>query len=515
MSKGPRSRVLLLGNPNSGKTTLFNALTGANAKVGNYPGITVEQRSGRLTLPTSGTVDLIDLPGTYSLSARSPEERIATHELIHGSEPSVAVVVVDATVLGRGLYLATQVAEIDTPLVVVVNMIDEAERSGLAIDTAVLSDRLGAEVVTTVASTRRGLVELRLAMDRALAGEERSGIRVPVEGFAEEAVAELGGVLRTAVPTLGPSTRRALSKWALLSTEPDDALGLVTQEAVDRLRSTAEGQGVDLDRDIIEARYRFVDETVALVSPGREGGDDDAPSLSTRLDDVLTHRIWGTVVFLGIVFVIFEALFSWSEPAMGWIEEAISMAQGWTASMLPPGPVQDLVVHGILAGAGNVIVFVPQIAILFLLIGILEDSGYLARAAFVLDRVMGLAGLHGKAFVPLLSGYACAIPAVMATRTIENERDRLITMLVVPLTSCSARLPVYVLLTATVFAPSATVWGLRLGAVVLFMMYALSLVAALLVASVLRRTILRGPRPSLVLELPPYRWPGLQTLLLG
>ncbi|MFM8532082.1 MAG: ferrous iron transport protein B, partial [Acidimicrobiia bacterium] len=278
------------------------------------------------------------------------------------------------------------------------------------------------------------------------------------------------------------------------------------------LHRRATDAGRDLDLEIISSRYQFVDRLIAQVS---SVAPSQGRSLTDRVDAVLTHRIGGAIAFAVTMMIVFQALFSWSEPAIGAIEEAVAAVQAFVTVTMPPGPLTSLLVDGVIAGVGNVVVFVPQIALLFLFIGLLEDLGYLARAAFVIDRVMRAVGLHGKAFVPMLSGFSCAVPAVMATRTLESRTDRLLTMMVLPLTSCSARLPVYVLITATVFASGTRVGFLSAGAVALFAMYALSVVAALVAAAVLRRTVLKGPVPTLVLELPPYRLPSFSVLLRG
>ncbi|MBC7172567.1 MAG: ferrous iron transport protein B, partial [Polyangiaceae bacterium] len=306
---------------------------------------------------------------------------------------------------------------------------------------------------------------------------------------------------------------RAYAAWALLSLGEDELEGVPSalRDAVANVRARAEEAGRDLDEEIIAARYARVD---AIVARAVRAQSEPKVTPTERIDRVLTHPVLGLLAFAGVMYAVFEALFSWSEPAIALVEMAIGGLQDLVGSMLPAGPFADLLRDGVIAGVGNVVVFVPQIALLFLFITFLEDSGYLARVAFVIDRVMSGVGLHGRAFVPLLSGFACAVPAVLSTRTIESRRDRLITMMALPLMSCSARLPIYVLVIATVFAGEARVFGLlSVGALVLFSMYALSVLATLGAAAVLRRTVLRGPRPTLVLELPPYRWPTFRNVL--
>lgn len=521
-NRGPstRKRVLLIGNPNAGKTTLFNLLTGARAKVGNYPGVTVERRIGpaRFARPAGSLdIEIVDLPGAYSLTASSPEEQVAIDALLasDGERADAAIVMVDATALERGLYLAVQVIETGARVVVVFNMMDEARAAGTRIDASVISERLGAPVVSMVASRGEGRAALGDALAGVLGAEQNPKGRplaptVPAELEAE--VAEIEAALDDVVPQAPRAGRRARAVWALLSLG-DDELERVPDSlraAAQRARARADACGIDLDLEVIAARYALIDEIVAAAVT--RDGPPKRPR-SERIDAVLTHRVWGTLVFLVVMAVVFESLFSWAEPAVSFIETLVARLQGALIEAMPAGALRDLLVQGVVAGVGNVLVFVPQIALLFVFIGLLEDSGYLARVAFVLDRLMGRVGLHGKAFVPMLSGYACAIPAVMATRTIESRRDRLLTMLVVPLASCSARLPVFVLLIATVFPGEERVLGVfSEGAVALFVLYALSAVGAIGAAAALRRTVLRGPRPTMVLELPPYRRPVVRNL---
>ncbi len=508
--------VLLAGNPNAGKTSLFNRLTGSRAKVGNYPGVTVERRVGTTTLPGGRHVAIVDLPGTYSLTARSAEERIAVDALLGrgGPTPDAVVVVADATALRRGLYLATQVIDAGRPVVLALNMIDEADAAGLQVDAERIGRDLGCEVVTTAATKHRGIDELQAAVERALAraDDEASPPDMPERMVA--ALAPVEAAVRASALSEDARAVRVLAVWAVLSVGDDelevpDAL----RDAVTAAHAEAEAAAWSLDEELVGWRYRRVD---AVLDQGLRGPLDDVKSRSARVDAVLVHPVWGFLVFALVMLIVFQALFAWSEPLVSVIEAGVAATQDLVRSLLPAGPLRDLLVDGVVAGVGNVVVFVPQIALLFAFITVLEDSGYLARVAFVIDRVMGGVGLHGRAFVPMLSGFACAIPAVMATRTLESRRDRLLTMMVVPLTSCSARLPVYVLVTAAVFAPGSRVMGvLSTGAVVLLAMYSLSIVATLGAAAVLRRTVLKGPRPTFVLELPPYRMPSLRDVLLA
>jgi ferrous iron transport protein B len=503
-------QVLVAGNPNSGKSTLFNALSGGGAQVGNYPGVTVDRTTAQVRL-AGGPVELVDVPGTYSLTASSPEEELAVHAL-RDRHTRAVVCVVDATTLPRGLYLTLQLLESGTPVVVALNMMDAAEQLRLHIDPDRLAARLGAPVVPVVATKRSGLDALREALDETLARHGASPPDVPYPQPLEADVAALQASIAAWQTAASPVECRALALWCLLSIGDDSLRDIPdrVRASVNRIRSAAERVGRNIDLEIVAARYRFIDETLADVSTL----GSTAESTSERIDRVLTHPIAGVLVFASVMFAIFEALFAGAEPFMDVIEQLTGFLQAQAASIIPPGVLQDLIVQGIIAGVGNVIVFAPQILLLFLFIGFLEDSGYLARVAFVIDRPMKSVGLHGKAFVPLLSGFACAVPAVMATRTIERRRDRLVTMLALPLMSCSARLPVFILVVGTVFAGQRVGW-FSAGAVALFSMYTLSVLVTLGAAAAIRRFVLPGPTPTFVLEMPPYRWPSLRMLWLN
>jgi ferrous iron transport protein B len=513
-------RILVAGNPNSGKSTLFNALTGARSKVGNYAGVTVAQLSAAISLPGVGAAELVDLPGTYSLSARSDDERVAVDAVLGLSSrrPDVVIVVTDATALGRSLYLATEIIETGTPVVVALSMMDEADTQQMAVDIDALREALGVDVVPVVIPRGEGLAALRASVARVVAAQGPSTkTSLPLPAAVEAAATELSHTVTNAWPRLTEQARRAFALWLLLSLEEDaaasrpDGIPRAVRDHVSRIRRRAADAGRNLDQEIIAARYARID---ALVDRAVATRPAPGRSWTEHIDAVLTHRIGGILVFGVVMMGLFQGLFSWSEPAIALIESLVARAQDGVQSVMPAGPLSDLLVNGVIAGVGNVVVFVPQIALLFLFIGVMEDVGYLARVAFVIDRVMARVGLHGKSFVPMLSGFSCAIPAVMATRTLESRTDRLLTMMVLPFMSCSARLPIYLLVIATVFSGYSPLFGvLSVGAVVLFAMYLLSVTVALSAAAVLRRTVLRGPRPTLMLELPPYRVPVVRVLL--
>ncbi len=357
--------------------------------------------------------------------------------------------------------------------------------------------------------TREGINRLRDTIAETLQRPSRA-VKLPaLAAPAHNDVMRLAAVVAKEAPHLA-EVSRPWATWLLLSIDdspPDELLGIhpSVRRAADEIRAAAAVDGRNLDLEIIGARYAHVD---TLVDQTVSEASQPQRRWTNRIDAVLTHKVWGLVVFALVMLALFQALFSWSEPLIGAIETGVTSLQSFVTERMPAGPFRNLLVDGVIAGVGNVVVFVPQIAMLFLFIGVLEDAGYLARVAFVIDKVMGRVGLHGKSFVPMLSGFSCAVPAVMATRTIENRTDRMLTMMVLPLMSCSARLPIYVLVIGTVFAPGATLFGgVSLGAVALFTMYGISVGAALLAAAVLRRTVLKGPKPTLVLEMPPYRWP--------
>lgn len=448
--------VAVAGNPNAGKTTLFNVLTGLKQKVANYPGVTVESKIGSWSLaPGLPPARLIDLPGLYSLSAASLDEEIAKKVLLGDAsralQPDAIVVVVDATNLTRNLYLAIQLIETGHPVVVALTMFDLAERSKIKIDVDKLSRALGVAVVPFVATKRRGIHELAQAV-LAVVSEHDCQRRRPVEA-------------RTLLDA-------RLQEKALIK------------------------------------RYALIERIISEVV---ETGPDNR-NVTERIDGIVTHRVFGPLLLLLVMTLVFQTIFSWATLPMNLIERIFGALSVAVRTHLPPGVLTDLITDGAIAGVSSVLVFVPQIFLLFLFIALLEDSGYMARAAFLMDRLMRCFGLPGKAFMPLLSSFACAVPGIMATRTLENPKDRLATILITPFMSCSARLPVYTLMIATLFSGHKVFGVISTGVLLILGMYLLGITVALIAAAILNRTILKAPKTTFVLELPPYRWPILRNV---
>jgi ferrous iron transport protein B len=443
----PLPLVAVAGNPNAGKSALFNALTGARQKVGNYPGVTVERKSGRLVLADGRPVEMVDLPGSYSLDPASPDEAV-TRDVLLGRQkgerqPDALVIVLDASNLDNHLRFALQLIELGLPTIVALNMVDLAKRDGLELDSQRLSTELGVPVIETVAVRRRGIQELQTALDDMLSA--------PFCGVHEHVKTDLIHLQRRA-------------------------------------------------REIA---------TAAVVS------ETPVRRWTHRLDSVLLHPVLGPMILAAIMFVMFQAVFAWSEAPKSWIEQAVAWFSNAVAPMLPAGLLRSLVVDGAIAGVGAVITFLPQILILFFFILLLEGTGYMVRAAFLMDRLMHGVGLSGRAFIPLLSSFACAVPGIMATRTIDDPKDRLTTILVAPLMTCSARLPVYTLIIAAFIPNTRLAWGVGLQGVVMFGLYITGITGALLAAYVLRRGVLKGTSGGFMMELPKYQWPPIKDVVIG
>ena len=444
--------IALAGNPNAGKTTLFNSLTGLKQKVANYPGVTVERKQGAWQLNGSAAM-LIDLPGLYSLDATSMDEQIArdviTGQISGVEKPDAIIAVVDATNLERNLYLVTQLFEFGVPVVVALTMIDAFEKQKHEIDIAKFSDLLGVPVVAVNAKSGRGRDELSEKIHAVIAMQPK----IPYE-------------LNGASENGGPHGK-------------------------------------------IFARYNFISK---VVQESVKHNDRREHKLSEKIDRVLTHKVFGLLILIGVLLFVFQTIFSWASLPMDLLDQGFGAIGDLVRSEMPAGILTDLIVDGIIAGVGGVLVFLPQILLLFLFISLLEDTGYMARAAFLMDKLMSRVGLHGKAFLPLMSSFACAIPGIMATRTIENRRDRFATILIAPFMSCSARLPVYTLMIAAFFVGQTVFGFISLAAVLMLSMYALGMLVAVAVAFILKRTLLKAPPPPFIMELPPYRVPNFRTV---
>ena len=508
-------RVAIIGNPNTGKTTLFNALTGLRQHVGNFAGVTVERVEGSFRARDGRRVSVLDLPGSYSLSAGSPDEKIALDVLLGKSEdtwrPDVVLVVVDAAHLERNLFLTSQVIELGVPVVVALNQIDVAESEGISIDIPELIHEIGVTVIPTVAKRGQGIAPLTDALFIA-ASLPASSRQFVLPEAAELALAPVRVLLEQFGLTKGAAEMEALRVLALDRTETHLAgvagLAPTVAKAVEQLQAA----GFSPNRLESQVRYEWITGVASRVSTRAK---EQASQVSHRIDAVVLHRVWGPLIFLLLMALVFESVFAWANPLIDGIERALGFLGTKVGRLLPDGDLRSLVVDGVIGGVGSVLVFLPQIAILFGFIGLLEQSGYMARAAFLMDRVMRRVGLHGKSFIPMLSGYACAVPGIMATRTIEDPKDRLATIMVVPLMSCSARLPVYTLLIGA-FVPAIHYWGfVGLQGLTMLSMYLLGTVAALAAAAVFKRTLLKGPVRPMILELPPYRMPSVRSLAVS
>ncbi len=446
--------VALVGNPNSGKSSLFNALTGARQKIANYPGVTVERHAGRSRFADGRPLDLIDLPGTYSLTPSSPDEEV-THDVLFGTQagerrPDAMIVVVDAGNLAHHLRFVLELMELGLPVVVALNMVDMAEREGLTLDASLLAKALGVPVVATVAVRRRGLDALLEALDSVVATHAAPATAAPAPA--------------------APAPAASLAERTKLARQ---------------LARTA----------------------IVAEAPSR--------SLTRQIDSVLLHPLWGMVILLALLFVMFQAVFTLAEAPIGWLEAGMTMLSDGVKLVMPVGFIHDLLVEGVIAGVGAVVTFLPQILILFFFILLLEATGYMARAAFLMDGLMGRMGLSGRGFIPLLSSFACAIPGIMAARAIADPKDRLTIIMIAPLMTCSARLPVYAIIISAFIPAHSFGPGVGLQGLVMLALYLAGIIGAMVVAFVLRRTITRGSKVGLLMELPRYQMPRVSDLLLG
>ncbi|MEJ5993438.1 ferrous iron transport protein B [Pedobacter sp. Du54] len=498
-------RVALVGNPNTGKSTLFNLLTGLNQKIGNFPGITVDKKIGYCTLNSGKIAEIVDLPGTYSLYPKSKDESIVFQVLadkLNASHPDVVVIVADATNLRRNLLLYSQVADLGLPMLLVLNMADLAKKEGININVDKLAKRLGVQVVAISARESNGIEKLRAALSHVtLISTQLKSVDVTI--LAAEAIAAIRHEFKS-----------DSDYYALQVLHQHQYLGFFTgkqQEQIAAIKRKYEFDSNSLQAAETIARYRHLSTVLSDVVV--DLGAEKKFIVTDKLDSILTHKVWGFAIFIAILFFVFNAIFSWSSYPMGLIESSFAALTDLGHAHLPPGLLTNLVLDGVLAGLGGVVIFIPQIAILFALISILEDTGYMARVTFMMDKIMSKFGLSGKSVVPMIGGIACAVPSIMSARNIESWKDRIITIMVTPLVSCSARLPVYTLLISLVVPQRSFLGIFSLQGLTLMVMYVISIVAAVLVAWVMKFIIKAKEKSYFIMELPVYRMPRWKNVI--
>jgi ferrous iron transport protein B len=509
------TRVALIGNPNTGKSTLFNALSGVHQRIANYPGVTVEKKVGRFA-HKGHHFELFDLPGTYSLAPRSPDEMVAVDVLL-GREPGepipdVVLSIVDASNLQRNFYLVSQVLSLGLPTVVALNMTDIAKDRGIEINVAELSKRLGVPVIPIQASRGQGLDELLTVLEQVAASSDTLTVDPFPAAFREQSARFAERINANRTDEIPPFL---IDRLILDGNGYLEQHLLSQQEAGEHtelrnIRQSLASAGLPVPAVEAMARYDWVGKVLDGVV---RMPDSRKLTASDRIDAVLTHKVWGTLVLIAVMWLLFSSIFRFAEPLMNWVDGGVGWLADTVGALIPEGALQSLAVDGIIGGVGAVVIFLPQILILFAFIAVLEDCGYMARAAYLMDRLMAGVGLSGRSFIPLLSSFACAVPGIMAARVIENRRDRLATILIAPLMSCSARLPVYIILISA-FVPATHYFGGLVGlqGLTMLAMYAVGTLAAVVVAWLLKRTLLRGETPPFVMELPSYKWPSLRNV---
>ena len=504
MAEKGQIRIALAGNPNCGKTTMFNNITGAKQHVGNYAGVTVEKKEG-YTKFDSHDLLFIDLPGTYSLTARSLDELVARNVIVNDN-PDVIVNVLDASNLERNLYLAAQLLELEKPMVIALNMSDVAEDMGIKYDLKKMAEMTGATIVSTVGRTNIGTKDLLAATISVAASQKAPGVTINYGDLLEGKISELVEELKQAGTVTYPL------RWiAVKLLEKDaDVIGKVmrfdnTEAVIQKAEAIREEIKDQVDFDVVfqEYRHRFA---VEVYNTCLTQAPTQLETRSDRYDKILTHRILGLPIFMVVMWLLFNFVNTVGAIPQGWIEDGFTALQAWVVTVIPEGQLQSLISDGIIAGVGAVLSFVPLILLLFLGISFLEDTGYMARAAFVIDRVMRACGLHGKSFIPLLLGFGCSVPSVMGARILDNYKDRMVTILITPFMSCSARLPVYTLFAAAFFPPE---WA----GTVVFGVYALGIVFGIVFAKIFRKYLFAGEAEPFVMELPPYHLPTLKATL--
>ena len=493
--------VALVGNPNCGKTSLFNFASGAHGRVGNYSGVTVDASEAHASM-FGYEFNLIDLPGTYSLSCYSPEE-LYVRKHLEEQMPDVVINVIDSSNLERNLYLTTQLVDMDLRVVGALNMYDEFERRGDHVDLHTLSTLFGMPMIPTSFKSGAGVKDLFRAVIQVYEGRSRHARHLHIN-YGHEIENGIRGIQRFLKTS--DNVHRGLSTryLAIKMLENDKAVEHLLTPSIREAREKAaarvqEETQTDTETAIMDAKYGFING--ALTEAGYQTGTkEDTYRMTHLIDNVLSNKFLGFPIFFLILFVMFQTTFALGQYPMDWIDAGVGWLGDWLGSTLPEGPLRSMLVDGVVGGVGAVIVFLPQILILYLFISIMEDSGYMARAAFIMDRLMHKMGLHGKSFIPLIMGFGCNVPAVMATRTVESRRSRLITMLVLPFMSCSARLPIYIMVTGTFFAASYRSW-------VMISLYVVGIVMSVIVSKVLSKFVIKGEDTPFVMELPPYRWP--------
>lgn len=499
-------RIALVGNPNTGKSTLFNVLTGLNQKIGNFPGITVDKKLGYFNLPDGQFAEVIDLPGTYSLYPKSQDEAIVFSILAdQDSElnPDLIVIVLDATNLKRNLLLYTQVADLKIPVIVALNMTDMAKKEGIIIDIDTFSKKLGVPVIPIAARRSEGIDNLKQAIMFAAKIPLQTD-SIAIETIAPELIASIKAEIKIDNPYLALQLAHQHETLKFLTIVESDRIEVLEKE------HSFHSQKAQATETI--ARYNFINDLLKDVvkTPVVVSGE----SVSDRIDQVLTHKIFGFIIFIAILLFIFQSIFTWSTYPMGLISDGFVWLQGQLQHYLPPGQLTSLLLDGVIAGLSGVVVFIPQIAILFAFISILEDTGYMTRVTFLMDKIMRKVGLNGKSVVPLIGSFACAVPSIMSARTIGNWKDRIITILVTPLIACSARLPVYTLLISLVIPAKNIWWIFNLQGLALTAMYLLSLVSAIVAAWVFKYILKAREKGYFIMELPVYRMPRWKNVLL-
>lgn len=499
-------KIALVGNPNSGKSTLFNLLTGLNQKVGNFPGVTVEKKTGKCIIENE-EFEIIDLPGTYSLHPKSIDEEVTLSVICDPANkyyPDLTIIVADASNLKRNLLLCSQIIDLHRPCILALNMMDLVRENKIEIDIDLLSSKLGIEVISINARDNEGIKELKNSILTSKKTSQKSFF--DVETLNINYLAELKSLIKvensylahlialhfTSIPSISKNTEISERITNLIKREKFDSSRLQAQETIKRYKIIN-----DIIQDCVKDERKI-----------------KADKLTQKLDAILTHKVWGFVSFLALLFLIFQFIFSFSSYPMQWIEDGFAWLSDFVKTNIPEGPINDLITEGIISGLGGIFVFIPQIAFLFAFIAILEDTGYMARVSFILDRIMRRFGLNGRSVIPLISGAACAVPSVMSTRTISNWKERIITILVIPLISCSARLPVYTLLIALVI-PQKNLWGLiSYQGLVLFGLYLIGFTAALLSAYIFKMILKSKERSYFIMEMPIYRAPRWGTVAL-